>query len=212
MSNCIHLSLEPALATLKSYSIERASHLLQFRFAHHLEFADWRLERTVRQLCARANRKGHVDTLSQWLGTLHQKDLHTPTISPHLAISWINASVGYGVFALSPIPAWSFLGEYTGILRPRQHIWLDENDYCFRYPIQKHWLRYFTIDSLACGNITRFINHSDHPNAEAIGVFYDGLFHIIIRSIRDIQPQEEICYHYGPMYWRHRRKRPELLP
>ncbi|EPP34599.1 SET domain protein [Chlamydia ibidis] len=193
------------------YSIERAEKLLNFSFLPFLTFPDWKVEEKVRRLCRKAEKRCSITPLSKWLGQLHNNDLTSPP-SPPITICWINSYIGYGVFARQHIPAWSYIGEYTGLLRHRQALWLDENDYCFRYPLPLLSWRYFTIDSGYQGNFTRFINHSDKPNVEAIGAFHDGLFHIIIRSIKTIEAGEELCYHYGPLYWKHRKKRDEFIP
>ncbi|WP_213358310.1 SET domain-containing protein [Chlamydiifrater phoenicopteri] len=194
-----------------SYPVGRAAELLNFQFLSELTFSDWKVESAVRQLCKKAERKHLVSLSSKWLGKFHKKELEFPSFNSFV-ISWIDSYIGYGVFASKNIPAWSYIGEYTGILRRRKAVWMDENDYCFRYPLPLFTIKYFTIDSGNHGNFTRFINHSDNPNAEAIGVFHDGLFHVIIRSIKPIKAGEEICYHYGPLYWKHRKKRIEFVP
>lgn len=211
LSDPLFLSLSGDWRNSVPYSMERASQLLHFTFLPALTFPHWQVEKTVRALCAKADKKHRISPLARWLGQLHKRDLLSPPMPP-IAVCWINSYIGYGVFAREAIPAWTYIGEYTGILRRRQAIWMDENDYCFRYPIPFFSLRYFTIDSGQQGNFTRFINHSDNPNVEAIGAFQDGLFHIVIRTIRDIQPGEELCYHYGPLYWKHRKKREEFVP
>ena len=195
----------------KLYSISRASELLNFTFLPELRFLNWHVESRIRVLCEKAEKRGLISPLARCLGQLHKHSISHPVVSP-IAIRWINAYIGYGVFAKEPIPSWTYLGEYTGILRPRQAIWMEENDYCFRYPLPLYTLRYFTIDSGSCGCFTRFINHSDQPNCEAIAMFHEGIFRVIIRSIRPIIAGEEICYHYGPLYWKHRKKREEFTP
>ncbi|WP_139413898.1 SET domain-containing protein [Chlamydia abortus] len=207
----LYISLDHHWEKSTCYNMDRASQLLNFKFLPFLTFADWKVEEKVRQLCHKAKKKQFISPLAKWLGQLHKQDLITPPMPP-IAICWINSYIGYGVFARESIPAWTYIGEYTGILRRRQAIWLDENDYCFRYPLSLWPWRYFTIDSGHQGNFTRFINHSDKPNVEAIGVFQDGLFHVIIRTIQAIEAGEELCYHYGPLYWKHRKKREEFIP
>ncbi|ANG65953.1 SET domain-containing protein-lysine N-methyltransferase [Chlamydia gallinacea 08-1274/3] len=207
----IYISLNHHWKESSPYTMQRACQLLNFQFLPYLTFKSWQVEAHVRKLCRKAQKKHSISPLAKWLGELHKRDLITPPMPP-IAICWINAYIGYGVFARERIPAWTYIGEYTGILRYRQAIWLDENDYCFRYPLSPGFWKYFTIDSGSQGNFTRFINHSDQPNVEAIGVFQDGLFHIIIRTMQTIEAGEELCYHYGPLYWKHRRKRAEFIP
>lgn len=207
----LYLALHGGIKSATPCSLAKVEKLLQFSFLPRLQFQNSRVEKRIRQLCHREEKRHSVSSLAKWLGQLHKQQLQIPDIPP-VAICWIDAFVGYGVFAREFIPAWSYIGEYTGILRRRQAFWLDENDYCFRYPVPHYAWRYFTIDSGRQGNITRFINHSDNPNLEAIGAFEGGLFHIIIRAIKDILPGEELCYHYGPLYWKHRQKKEEFIP
>lgn len=207
----LYLSLHPHWQDSQPVTMARASQLLNFTFLPFLTFKNWTIEKQVKMLCAREKKKKQISPLAQWLGSLHKQDLITPPMPP-IAVCWINSHIGYGVFARDTIPAWTYIGEYTGILRHRQSIWMDENDYCFRYPLSLRLWRYFTIDSGSHGNFTRFINHSDHPNVEAISAFHGGFFHIIIRTTRTIRAGEELCYHYGPLYWKHRKKREEFLP
>ncbi|WP_100934249.1 SET domain-containing protein [Candidatus Chlamydia corallus] len=210
-SSSIHLSLNSNWQDSQPYSLERASELLRFRFLPSLVFSDWRVEQQIISFCRKAKKRRLISPLAKWLGKLHKQDLLRPPTLP-VSVCWINSHIGYGVFAHDEIAPWTYIGEYTGILRRRQAIWMDENDYCFRYPMPLFTLRYFTIDSGNQGNITRFINHSDQPNAEAVGIFNDGLFHVIIRTIAPIHAGQEICYHYGPLYWKQRKKREEFIP
>ncbi|WP_375793881.1 SET domain-containing protein [Chlamydia sp. 12-01] len=210
-SETLYISLDHNWQESTRYSMDRASQLLNFKFLPFLTFTDWKVEEKIRKLCDKAKKKRFISPLAKWLGELHKQDLITPPMPP-VAVCWVNSYIGYGVFARERIPAWTYIGEYTGILRRRQAIWMDENDYCFRYPLSSWLWRYFTIDSGRQGNFTRFINHSDKPNVEAIGVFQDGLFHVIIRTIQAIEAGEELCYHYGPLYWKHRKKREEFIP
>lgn len=211
LNETIYISLNHHWEESSPYTMQRACQLLNFQFLPALTFKNWKVEAHVRKLCRKAQKKHLISPLAKWLGELHKRDLIMPPMPP-IAICWINSYIGYGVFARERIPAWTYIGEYTGILRYRQAIWLDENDYCFRYPLSPGFWKYFTIDSGLQGNFTRFINHSDQPNVEAIGVFQDGLFHIVIRTMQTIEAGEELCYHYGPLYWKHRRKRAEFIP
>ena len=78
----------------------------------------------------------------------------------------------------------------------------NTNAYCFSYPSAPYvWIKY-TIDAQDHGNEIRFLNHSETPNCEAIGVCVDGLLHIIVRTTRLIYKEEELCYHYGEQYWK----------
>lgn len=207
----VNISLSGKLKDTQSFSISRAEKLLNFKFLPQLIFTNWQVEHTIKKLCLKAQKRKFVNPSALWLGKFHKHHISNPPEVP-LSVAWINSHIGYGVFALEDLPAWTYIGEYTGILRRRTAIWLDENDYCFRYPLPFYHIKYFTIDSGKQGNITRFINHSDKANTEAIGVLHNDIFHIIIRTIKPIFKGEEICYHYGPLYWKHRKKKSEFVP
>jgi SET domain-containing protein len=175
------------------------------RYLPQLEYADWRVERHIKKLCAYALKKDRVGQLALWLGKLHAKELAEGRI-PDIEIEWISEEMGYGAFTNRPIKKWEFVGEYTGIVRRRRWVFPNLNDYCFMYP--REWIshRLYTIDSEKEGNFTRFINHSDTPNLESVAVFKDGVFHILFRAVEDILPGKELVYDYGPVYWNKRKK------
>lgn len=207
----LHISFNQSWQTSRPYPLNRTHELLNFHYLPILTFQHWQVEKQVRTLCSDLEKKNRIPQSAQWFGQLHKQKILTPQI-PSIAICWLNASIGYGVFATQNIPAWSFVGEYTGILRRRKILFSSINDYCFRYPVTIWPFKYFTIDSEKHGNFTRFINHSDQPNVESLGVFCDGLYRVIVRTTRTISQGEELCYHYGPLYWKHRQKRDEFIP
>lgn len=207
----LFISFEPSWQSCRPYALERTYELLNFHYLPSLSFQHWKIETQIRTLCSKADKKHLIPQSSKWLGQLHRQEILSPKIPP-IAICWLNAIVGYGVFATQDLPAWSYIGEYTGILRRRKLILSNINDYCFRYPVASWSFKYYTIDSETYGNFTRFINHSDQPNVESLGVFCEGLYRIIVRTTRSIKKGEELCYHYGPLYWKHRQKREEFIP
>ncbi|MCH9625106.1 MAG: hypothetical protein S4CHLAM123_02750 [Chlamydiales bacterium] len=186
-------------------TIERVEELFGLSYYPHLEYANWKIEHYVRSKCKQAHKKGKIEEAALWLGTLHAEKLASPFI-PDVTIQWIHESIGYGVFTNRAISKWGFIGEYTGLLRRRNLMFPDLNDYCFMYP-RKWWTSIpLTIDSEKQGNFTRFINHSDIPNCESVSVLYDGTFHIMFRAIRAISAGEQLTYDYGGLYWRRRDK------
>lgn len=186
-------------------TISRFEELFDITYLHRLTFADWKTEARLRKKCARAKKREKVDPFATWLGTYHSMHIEAQKMPP-IAIKWMHAKIGYGLFSTAPLKKWQFLGEYTGILRQRSRINPDINDYCFMYPWAWLPIKAYTIDSEKQGNYTRFINHSDVPNCESISVFHDGVYHIIFRAIRDIEPGEELTYDYGGIYWQRRKK------
>lgn len=175
------------------------------RYLPTLEFANWRAENYLRKKCARAHKKGRIEKLTLWLGQLHKKEVARGA-DVDLTIKWIDEQMGYGLFTNKKIPAWHYIGEYTGLLRRRGLLKRDVNDYCFQYPREWSTTKAFTIDSEDQGNYTRFINHSDGPNVESRSFFHDGVFHIAFRSTQEIEAGSELTYDYGEIYWNNRKK------
>ena len=195
----------------KELSFDRFEELFQIKYLSHLEFFDWKVEKSIRKKCALAKKKGKIGDLAIWLGMLHGKELESGHIPP-VAIRWIDEKIGYGLFTTQSFKKWQFIGEYTGLIRRRRLLFPDINDYCFMYP--KEWisLKAYTIDSEKHGNYTRFINHSDYPNCESVSVYFDGYFHILFRTIQDVPEGTELTYDYGDIYWHKRKKLPEEKP
>ena len=118
-------------------------------------------------------------------------------------IRWINRYLGYGIFAAKPIPANTFIGEYTGVVKRRDNRKNRFNDYVFSYDLCGKATRW-CIDAKERGNFTRFLNHSDTPNLTSRWVIKDGITHIIFFSNRFIPEHTQMTYCYGPWYWRSR--------
>ncbi|CAK0877134.1 unnamed protein product [Prorocentrum cordatum] len=106
--------------------------------------------------------------------------------------------IGLGLFASLPIPANTFLGEYTGVVRKVLPVG-DDISYSYALPMIDPEL---VIDAKKFGNLCRLINHSDTEwNSELISVEHEGLVHVVCRTVRDIKPGEQILIHYGSKYW-----------
>eukprot|EP00929_Paragymnodinium_shiwhaense_P066787 TRINITY_DN3354_c0_g1_i1.p1 TRINITY_DN3354_c0_g1~~TRINITY_DN3354_c0_g1_i1.p1 ORF type:complete len:246 (+),score=40.57 TRINITY_DN3354_c0_g1_i1:179-916(+) len=106
--------------------------------------------------------------------------------------------IGLGLFASLPIPADTFLGEYTGVVRKRLPFG-DDISYSYALPMIDPDL---VIDAKKYGNLCRLINHSDTEwNSELISVEHEGAVHVVCRTLREIRPGEQILIHYGTKYW-----------
>lgn len=189
----------------KEFSLKRFEKLFEINYFQELLFENWKIEQWVRKKCESAHKKGKIGQLALWLGKFHGKEIALGKI-PEVSIRWIDEKIGYGLFAENPFKKWDYIGEYTGILRKKNLIFPNINDYCFMYPRSWLPLKVFTIDSQNQGNYTRFINHSDTPNCESVSVFYEGVFHIIFRAIQDIPAGDQLTYDYGGIYWKNRKK------
>lgn len=165
----------------------------------------------MKKLCAYADKKGYIGNLARWLGKLHAHEMNDEALAD-VRIDFISKEKGHGLFTNTFIKKWSYVGQYAGLVRRRRFILPRLNDYCFMYPREWFSFKLFTIDSEKHGNYTRFINHSDYPNLESIGVFKEGAMHVIFRAIEDILPGSELTYHYGDVYWKKREKLPEKKP
>src|SRR3989304_2902912 len=159
------------------------------------------IEQKVRKKCRKALKRGLIDRSLHWFGFYYARE-YEKSLIPKCTIQWMNGWVGYGVFALQDIPRFTYIGEYTGVVRRRKRLFFRRNDYCFNYEISYVVRSPFLIDAENGGNFTRFINHSDTPNLESIGMFLEGMTHIILRSTRKIVKGEQLTYDYGEDYWK----------
>jgi uncharacterized protein len=109
---------------------------------------------------------------------------------------------GNGVFATAPIPAGEEIIEYKG--DRITHAQADkrygdggETGHTFLFTLNDRYI----VDGNSHGNIARWINYSCDPNCRAFIEEADGrdrrLDRVMIESIRDIAPGEELTYDYG---------------
>ena len=84
---------------------------------------------------------------------------------------------------------------------------LSDNSYCFHYPTRFWSWKYFAIDALNQGTITRFLNHSDNPNLDPICFIDDDkILHLMFITNKPIREGTQITFNYGEDYWIHRKK------
>lgn len=103
--------------------------------------------------------------------------VHDGLIVKHIGIK-DDIDVGYGLFAGIDIPAETFLGEYTGIIS--QSVLAEgKTNYACQYPSCDGGTY---INAAQCGNIIRFINHSNAANVSFRAIYVDGTCHIICVS------------------------------
>lgn len=120
-------------------------------------------------------------------------------------IRWIDSIVGYGLYADADLPHKSFVGEYTGVVRQLSKNHPNPNSYCFHYPTRFWSFKYYIIDSLEEGNISRFINHSSRPNLQPLWLLNRGVLHLIFMTNQMIPKGTELTFDYGADYWIHRK-------
>lgn len=111
-------------------------------------------------------------------------------IHPHTALRYIDAEIGYGVFALEPIPCGTLLWVHDAldqVVSPQELANLPSavldsaSRYCYRNRAG---------DWVLCWDHARYINHSFHPNCLPVPLGFEI-------AIRDIQTGEEITNDYG---------------
>lgn len=106
---------------------------------------------------------------------------------------------GWGLFALEPIAAHDFIVEYVGelirnpVADAREQRYTEggeDSSYMFRLD------ELLVVDATRKGNCARFMNHSCEPNAHARTRVIRGQKRIVIYSLREIAPREEITFDY----------------
>jgi SET domain-containing protein len=109
--------------------------------------------------------------------------------SRHLRVA--RSKAGLGLFARVPIRKGQFIARYSG--RKIRTETADEVGTKYLFELNTRW----TIDGSSRRNIARYINHACRPNAETYVVGHA----IKVRAIKNINPGDEITYHYGRNYF-----------
>lgn len=194
--------LHPCQSEVKIYTPDEFEQAMRLKFLPNLTFPNSKVFEKVVKLCEKAHRKGEVEIRQGWLGALFTQEI-ARGFHPKLTIQWIDERIGYGVFAAADLPAFAYVGEYTGLLRKR--CYADrKNNYCFQYSIGEREKTSYLIDAQNQGNITRFINHSGTPNLEPISVYSGHLMHVILLTKCAIKKGTQLTYDYGEDYWKKR--------
>ena len=103
------------------------------------------------------------------------------------------AKTGLGLFATEVIPKHVRIFEYTGNIITNAEADAMPGKPRYLYDLSKT----HTLDGSPRSNIGRYANHSCKPNS--IIYVYGG--RIWVKSLREIQPGEEITYDYGKSYF-----------
>jgi len=98
---------------------------------------------------------------------------------------------GLGLYSNIQIKKGEFVIEYTG----RRLTSKEANEKGGKYLFEIN--SRFTIDGSGRDNLARYINHSCRPNCES----RIKNNHILIFSIKEIKPGEELTYNYGKEYF-----------
>ena len=174
----------------------------QIEFAAKKDFV--KIERKV----LKYRMKQYLEREQIWLGAYFKKEILDPAVPP-VELRWIDETIGWGVFAARDLPAMHYIGEYAGLVRGKKSA-DSKNAYCFQYTVVQGETTRLTIDAKDQGGIVRFINHSDTPNLDSSLATIENLSHVVLYTLRPIKKGEQLCYSYGPDYWKKRGKPKKL--
>ena len=178
--------------------------LFEVKYLFNLSFQTFTILNKVNKLCIRAGKDGYITKENIWYGVYYENEIKK-SCSQDLYLKWIDDIKEWGLFAKSDMPARTFVGEYTGIVRKYKKRIDDKNPYCFEYSIGYKKTKY-TIDAREKGSLIRFVNHKKNGNLTPISVFYNGVMRIVFRTNKIVKKDEELTYDYGPFYWTRREK------
>jgi hypothetical protein len=121
-------------------------------------------------------------------------------------VSLVSPEMGYGAFADVYIPPWTIVGEYTGMITAKRF----NTDYAWTYHSrpndeQGNPLK-IRVNARTCGNLMRFVNHSDYPNCSVLHIPYKNRWRTIYITNTFILPDQELTVYYGETYWKDRSK------
>lgn len=207
------LSRQPALLEVWNdkeapvvYSEKEFKVHMGFEYVPHLTFKSVHFLRQITKRVQRYPLDNKIAMERRWLGALYKPHIESGYI-PKVRVQFIDKQIGYGLFAGQEFKPGDFIGEYTGEVKKNLFLNGFSNEYVGEYALGGKDPVRFVIDARYKGNHTRFINHSDQPNASAITVISGGLLHVILRSEALISKGEELTFDYGPDYWKRRKKR-----
>ncbi len=103
------------------------------------------------------------------------------------------SKTGLGMFATERIPKNTRIFEYTGRIITNAAAEKIPGKPRYLYDLNKR----FTLDGSPRSNLGRYANHSCRPNA--VDYTYRG--RVYVKSLRVIEPGEEITYDYGKTYF-----------
>jgi len=176
--------------------------LFNIPYLDKLEISDDKALLWLKKCLTKKKRNKEFQMANRWTLALFENSFRQQIIPP-LIIKEVNSLVGLGVFARKKLKPLTFIGQYSGIVRPRNKKKDDLNDYIFRYVDSRFSVPY-VIDAEKKGNLCRFLNHSDQPNLLSRSLVLGDSYHVIFYSKEIIEEGEQLTYDYGPYYWRKR--------
>jgi len=187
----------------KLISLEDLAQDLSFEYHRKLFFKNEKLEQALinQGLSTQVDPK-HLENGQKWKREIEEGFI------PSVSVRFVEENVGYGLFAEEDLLEGAFLGEYVGEVRKNDdHFFIS--DYLYTYPLCDEIGRNFVIDAIK-GTLTRFVNHSFAPNLVAQYAFVDGVYHMILITLKPIVRGEQLMFNYGKKYW-YVREAPKAL-
>lgn len=172
-------------------------------YCAHLRFPSLAAFRQALRDCPWILNRSSLGEENRMQAEQYQQELLDGTVAEVL-IRWVDDDVGHGLFAEKDLPANTFIGEFTGLVRRLYRLNQDHNAYCFHYPTRFFSWHYTVIDGQTLGNETRFINHSDTPNLMPLALCERNLLHIVFVTTSLIKAGTQLTYDYGKDFWRYR--------
>ena len=100
--------------------------------------------------------------------------------------------------ASKKLPKGTWSGTYAGEVLPGDYPTRSLHAMSFIDPYAQTSLQ---IDCKYFGNHTRFCNHSYRPNVVRKLIFYGGMYHVMLYTIKVVKPHEQLLYDYSQAYW-----------
>jgi hypothetical protein len=122
---------------------------------------------------------------------------------------WINAEVGYGLFARQAYKKNEVIGVYAGKLILSHNV--IDKEYAFDwFDNAFHGL---STDAQKESNAMRFINHASRKraNVDTIEYFYRGLPYLTFVANCPIAEEKQLLCYYGSDYWKNKGVKPLVL-
>ena len=186
----------------QTYTLQEFEKLTGTSWLPQLGFIDLSLLAHIKKKALKFYNKGEMTLEQIWLGHYFHKEILSNPL-PDVAIRWIDSVLGWGVFALRDFRKMEFIAEYVGLVRKSKRA-DKKNAYCFEYPICSGVSSRYTIDALEQGGLARYINHNEDANLNSTIATFDHVGHIVLYTKKPVAKGTQLCYDYGPNYWKKR--------
>ncbi len=196
--------------TMRSLSVGEYCDIFSANYLNNITCETSKTLYKVQAWCKQKSTAAFRTMNAKWRNTYYAKEVETGYIA-NVYIGWVNQNVGYGIFAGENLAKGDYIGEYTGIIKQRSRSWFIDNCYLWEYSTPLIARSPFVIDAKHHGNLLRFVNHSDEPNLKPLYIYNSTLLHVCFKTMRDIPKGQQLCYSYGPCYWKRKKQTKELL-